>query len=378
MRYRYVVFCGGKFDRFEGKDKILRRLQHVDYDHLVKTTSDVLDQTQPNNPIIRSGDFEENSPPIIRVDEYSRECRRRSFCRAVRSSGKFLGPQDGVIIVSYFLPVKIKKDEANQWSVAWNEENLLSLKSILRISWVGSVQCWQALTVKDEEIITNLLHEMSCYPIFLKRDIHMKFYNILCKQIIWPVLHHHCDLYGRRGLKKLDSKQEQELWYIFTTVNQKISKKVVEIYQESSLIWIHGFHLMLLPSCIRRKIPQAKVGIFFHTPFPSSEIWKTLWCREDLLWGILAADQIGFHVFEYARHFLTTCRRTIGTHYEFDASGATTIQTGDRNVYINCLHVGINDQYILKEIHRQEFPPFVQICRTKYQGKIIVASKSSI
>ena len=33
--------------------------------------------------------------------------------------------------------------------------------------------------------------------------------------------------------------------------------------------------------------------------------------REDLLRGILGADQIGFHLFEYARHFLTTCRRLL-------------------------------------------------------------------
>ena len=50
---------------------------------------------------------------------------------------------------------------------------------------------------------------------------------------------------------------------------------------------------------------------FFHTPFPSSEIWRTMSRREDLLRGILGADQIGFHLFEYARHFLTTCRRLL-------------------------------------------------------------------
>ena len=38
---------------------------------------------------------------------------------------------------------------------------------------------------------------------------------------------------------------------------------------------------------------QMKVGFFLHTPFPSSEIYRTLPVREDLLKAVLGSDLIG-------------------------------------------------------------------------------------
>ena len=106
-----------------------------------------------------------------------------------------------------------------------------------------------------------------------------------------------------------------------------------------------GFHLLILPSYLTRRIPMAKVGLFLHTPFPSSEIFRTLWCREDILRGMLNADQVGFHLFEYARHFLTCCRRLLGLNYGMipDTSGGHTlaIDTNGRHVAITSIHAGV-------------------------------------
>lgn len=57
-------------------------------------------------------------------------------------------------------------------------------------------------------------------------------------------------------------------------------------------MWVHGFHLLLLPSFLTRVLRTARVGLFLHTPFPSSEIFRTLPFREDLLRGMLNADQV--------------------------------------------------------------------------------------
>ena len=100
-----------------------------------------------------------------------------------------------------------------------------------------------------------------------------------------------------------DGGKEASLWAAYTAVNRKFVNVIVQCFNEGELIWIHGFHLLILPSFLTRRIPMAKVGLFLHTPFPSSEIFQTLWCREDLLRGMMNADQVGFHLFEYARHF---------------------------------------------------------------------------
>lgn len=62
------------------------------------------------------------------------------------------------------------------------------------------------------------------------------------------------------------------------------------------MVWVHGFHLLLLPSFLTRVLRTARVGLFLHTPFPSSEIFRTLPFREDLLRGMLNADQVSIWI----------------------------------------------------------------------------------
>ncbi len=56
----------------------------------------------------------------------------------------------------------------------------------------------------------------------------------------------------------------------------------------------------------------GQVGWFLHTPFPSSEIYRTLPVREEVLRAVLKADLIGFHTYDYARHFVSACTRILG------------------------------------------------------------------
>lgn len=148
-----------------------------------------------------------------------------------------------------------------------------------------------------------------------------------------------------RGTIHGDGGREVHLWSAYNSVNRKFAEVVVQCFNEGDLVWIHGFHLLTLPSYLTRRIPMAKVGLFLHTPFPSSEIFRTLWCREDILRGMLNADQIGFHLFEYARHFLTCCRRLLGLNYGMlpDSSGghSLAIDTNGRHVAVTSIHAGV-------------------------------------
>ena len=84
--------------------------------------------------------------------------------------------------------------------------------------------------------------------------------------------------------------------------------------REGDLIWIHDFHLMLLPAMLREELGpdfNIKIGFFLHTPFPSSEIYRILPVRKEILSGVLHSDLIGFHTNDYARHFLSSCSRVL-------------------------------------------------------------------
>ena len=151
--------------------------------------------------------------------------------------------------------------------------------------------------------------------------------------------------------------------------------KVVEVFQDGDLIWVHGFHLMLLPSFLRRNIPACKIGMFFHTPFPSSELWLTLARRDDLLRGILNADQIGFHLYEYARHFLSTCRRLLCADYSMNAAGVLTVNTDGREVAVTCMHIGVDLPRIEKTIANRSVQDGVRQWKRKFTGKTVIAGE---
>jgi trehalose 6-phosphate synthase/phosphatase len=68
---------------------------------------------------------------------------------------------------------------------------------------------------------------------------------------------------------------------------------VYKIYKEGDIIWCHDYHLMFLPKCLKDLDSKMKVGWFLHTPFPSSEIYRTLPSRSELLKAVLYADLIG-------------------------------------------------------------------------------------
>lgn len=69
---------------------------------------------------------------------------------------------------------------------------------------------------------------------------------------------------------------------------------VNEHYREGDVVWCHDYHLMFLPKCLKEHNNKMKVGWFLHTPFPSSEIHRTLPSRSELLRSVLAADLVGW------------------------------------------------------------------------------------
>lgn len=76
-------------------------------------------------------------------------------------------------------------------------------------------------------------------------------------------------------------------WEAYKAANQAFADVVLEHYQDGDIVWCQDYHVMLLPSILKRAKPNMKVGWFLHTPFPSSEIYRTLPLREEILRGVL-------------------------------------------------------------------------------------------
>ena len=344
-----------------------------------------------------------------------------------------LNSTDGLVVVSIFLPVILHRTEMGHWSADWDYEVLLSMQTHLRVTRVGTVK-WRGwhgnhgvasstsssaaessegspeygVPRNERHLVEECLRPFHCVPVWIDPTLFGEMYNGFCKGVLWPVLHHVTNVYNNRAAEDDDRSmarandsvhsdhgqfsevsmddieqgpihggrgREAELWGAYNTVNRLFAEKVVQVFNEGDLIWVHGFHLLILPSYLTRRLPMAKVGIFLHTPFPSSEIFRTVWCREDLLRGMLNADQVGFHLFEYARHFLTSCRRLLGLNYGMipDSSGGHTlaIDTSGRNVVVTSIHAGVEPP-VLNQIlsHPTTFQKAMSI-RSQYDGKTI-------
>ena len=173
-------------------------------------------------------------------------------------------------------------------------------------SWVG----WPGTFVPDETkaAVTAKLASDGLFPVFLSVEEQEDFYGRICNDSIWPLFHYLPDRFSFA----------QSAWERYVEVNDRFVDTIAEQSPPGARVWVHDFHLMLVPAALRRRRPDLSIGFFLHIPFPSSELYRILPVREDVLRGLLGADYIGFHTGDYARHFRSSCLRVLGIDSEPD------------------------------------------------------------
>ncbi|XP_023529283.1 probable alpha,alpha-trehalose-phosphate synthase [UDP-forming] 10 isoform X2 [Cucurbita pepo subsp. pepo] len=190
---------------------------------------------------------------------------------------------------------------------------------------------------EQEEISQKLLEEFNCVPTFVPTSLQKQFYHGFCKQNLWPLFHYMMPISSYHG-----SRFDRPLWLAYLSANKRFADKVMEVINlEEDYVWIHDYHLMVLPTFLRKRYSRIKLGFFLHSPFPSSEIFRTLPVRDEILKALLNTDLIGFHTFSYAHHFLSCCSRLLGLEYE-SKRGYLTLEYFGRTIYIKILPVGVH------------------------------------
>ncbi|MGE5809912.1 MAG: bifunctional alpha,alpha-trehalose-phosphate synthase (UDP-forming)/trehalose-phosphatase [Ignavibacteria bacterium] len=219
-----------------------------------------------------------------------------------------------LLIVSNRLPITIEKKEgklslkeSSGGLVSGLSSYLDSLKgssfpSKTEYVWIG----WPGIEIEEKiqaELKLKILNEYRSYPVFLPESLMENFYEGFCNNTIWPLFHYFPSY----------AFYEAEYWYSYNRVNEKFLESILGILKPDDLIWIHDYHLMLLPKLIREKKPDAHIGFFLHIPFPAYEIFSLLpsqW-RVKILEGLLGADLIGFHTEDYTVYFQRCVQRIL-------------------------------------------------------------------
>jgi trehalose 6-phosphate synthase/phosphatase len=234
-----------------------------------------------------------------------------------------------LLIVSNRLPLTIQERKGDlhvEPSVGGLATGLRSWYKSCTSIWIGWAGIGRKKIKRETDIMARLLAE-NCYPVPLSQHDVEAYYQGICNRTIWPLFHYF----------PLYAEYREDFWRAYERVNTTFANVVSGIAKPNDIIWVHDYHLMLLPKLLRERLPKATVGFFLHIPFPSFEIFRLLPWRNQILEGLLGADLVGFHTYDYTDHFLDSVHRLLGHEA---AMGQITMT--DRVVRADAFPMGIN------------------------------------
>lgn len=210
------------------------------------------------------------------------------------------------LIISNRLPVQINLSDDNidvTPSVGGLATGMLSVSKSFNSLWIG----WsgidkETLSSKSKKMVDQALHRENCVDVHLTQEEVELYYEGFSNKTIWPLFHYFNQFVHF----------EEEQWEAYKKVNQKFADVIAENMEGVDRIWVHDYHLLLLPQMIKERFPDVTIGFFLHIPFPSYELFRILPWRLEIIKGMLGADLLGFHTFDYERHFMSAVRRLLG------------------------------------------------------------------
>lgn len=223
-------------------------------------------------------------------------------------------------IASNRLPVSVSTGNDGQYAFSRSSGGLVAgLGGLTRdgpdYTWYG----WAGIEIPHEDVeqvAKRLQEEHNAVPVLLGQQLAEKYYDgfsskylVLVVQLrlmradstIWPMFHYQLDKVS----------YDEDTATAYRKANEIFADTIARDLEDGDLVWVHDYHLMLLPQLLRERAQQMgiaiRLGFFLHTPFPASDFYTTLPSKTEILDGVLSSDVIGFHTDEYRRHFLEAC-----------------------------------------------------------------------
>jgi trehalose 6-phosphate synthase/phosphatase len=191
--------------------------------------------------------------------------------------------------------------------------------------------------LKDETRDINPNQEIC--PVLLDKKIYDSYYDNFCNDVLWPLFHYEGQYATFRRAH----------WNSYVKANEKMAEEIIKIANPSDTVWIHDFHFLLLPRLIKERNPNLKVGLFLHIPFPSSEIYRQLPVREEILRSMVSADLIGFHEHSYLRHFTAALKGHLGIDSNFFKA-----EVGDHMLQLGVYPISIDTEHYSQKAREPE------------------------
>ncbi len=261
-----------------------------------------------------------------------------------------------IITVANRLPVTIS--DTIRKSPGGLVSALDGVKEEFQLHWIG----WPGIVTDNPKRQKEIRHQLSKYdfsPVFLSENEVDDYYQGYSNSALWPAFHYFPHYV----------RVEDNWWKSYQEVNRKFAERIIKEAQPEDLIWVHDYHLMLVPGYVKKVRPELKIGFFLHTPFPSYEIFRCLPHRKEILEGVIRADLIGFHTYGYLRHFRSSLIRLLNIEAEMDGFGLDNKRTS-----MGVFPIGINAKSFVEGIKTPECKKHLKQLKQTYKGRKIVLS----
>ena len=184
---------------------------------------------------------------------------------------------------------------------------------------------WVAMRGPDEETPLTQGYPDEA-PAFTVRRVPLEepeyeaFYQGMANRVLWPLSHYLVEyVEPDRGFRDA-----------YRAVNRRFAHAALDVARAAGetdpTFWVQDYHMMLVPETLRAGMPDARIGFFWHVPWPASEVFRILPSARDLIRGMLGSDLIGFHTEGYAENFRESARDLLGATIE----GETVVLDGHR------------------------------------------------
>lgn len=225
------------------------------------------------------------------------------------------------------------------------------------VGWCGMPS--DELSNKDKQEIRDHFAKHNAVPVFLTAAQIHNFYEGYSNDTLWPLFHYFQSL----------TQYDDAYWQAYDEVNQLYAAAVKQSATSNARIWVHDYQLMLVPAMVRQDVPKATIGFFLHIPFPSFEIFRLLPERRRLLEGLMGSDVVGFHTYDYARHFMSSTQRLLGVEPH-----EAQIDYQGRTVQVGTYPIGIDYKKYVKAVNSAATAKIERSIKRRYIKQRIILS----
>ncbi len=156
---------------------------------------------------------------------------------------------------------------------------LTPVRDFYNATWVGWTGLGRSLTAKEQDALIPSY----AYPVDISAELYDHYYNQVANTSLWPTFH---------GIKPTAIYNAAQ-WQSSLVVNQQFATNIAATARPEDIIWVHDFHLIMLPSLLRRTGVNNPIHFFLHVPFADTALFKRLPHWKDMLTSLQQVDFCG-------------------------------------------------------------------------------------